>query len=53
MTITEEMGQADQRLALHVLNALPVVKEHVERRPLFNALQPGIEQVVHSVSFCL
>jgi hypothetical protein len=44
------LGGADQRLALHVLNALPptmgipLVPEHIEQRPLYNPLQPGIEQ---------
>ena len=44
-TPTEEMGPPDERLALHVLNCFPIIKEHVERRPLYSMLQPGIEQV--------
>lgn len=37
-------GPVEERLALYVLNRLPVVKEHVETRPLYSPLQPEIEQ---------
>lgn len=40
----KHIGPADQRLALHVLNLFPLVKEHVESRPIYNPLQPNIEQ---------
>ncbi|XP_071169318.1 myoferlin-like isoform X13 [Mytilus edulis] len=37
-------GPIDERLALHVLNTFPIVKEHIESRPLFNPVQPNVEQ---------
>ncbi|XP_059157039.1 myoferlin-like isoform X3 [Physella acuta] len=40
----KHVGPEEQRLALHVLNLFPLVKEHVESRPIFNPLQPNIEQ---------
>lgn len=42
-------GPPKERLACHVLNGLPVVKEHIETRILRNKLQPAFDQV--SASF--
>ncbi|KAK3706775.1 hypothetical protein QZH41_015339 [Actinostola sp. cb2023] len=38
------LGSDDQRLALHALNQLELLPEHVETRALYSSLQPSIEQ---------
>lgn len=38
------MGDPKERLCLHILNLMPIVKEHVETRKLYSPLQPNIEQ---------
>lgn len=45
MVKSPHWGPAKERLALHILNSLPLVKEHVETRTLHNPIQPGMDQV--------
>ncbi|XP_002734885.2 dysferlin-like [Saccoglossus kowalevskii] len=40
----EYQGPSDQRLALYTLHQYPLVREHIETRPLYSPLLPGIEQ---------
>ena len=49
MTLPKEVGDADQRLALAVLNDMNLVPEHVERRSLYNPAYPKIEQVSYGM----
>ncbi|XP_072177496.1 myoferlin-like [Diadema setosum] len=41
---SEHEGPQDQRLALCALRSYPLVREHIETRPIYSPLLPGIEQ---------
>ena len=38
------VGEDEERLALYILHRLRLCPEHIEIRPLFDSLQPFIEQ---------
>ncbi len=42
--LTIHVGEAEERLALYILHTLHLCLEHIETRPIFNSLQPLIEQ---------
>lgn len=42
--LTDDVGEAEERLALYILHRLALCPEHIETRPLYSPLQPSIEQ---------
>ncbi|CAF3639300.1 unnamed protein product [Adineta steineri] len=42
--LTNHVGENEERLALYILHKLCLCPEHIETRPLYNSLQPFIEQ---------
>ncbi|UJR29942.1 hypothetical protein I4U23_017489 [Adineta vaga] len=43
-SLTTHAGEGEERLALYILHKLQLCPEHIETRPLYNSLQPSIEQ---------
>ena len=46
-TLHPDIGPPDQRLALHILHNENLVPEHIEKRTIYNPMQPAISQVHH------
>ncbi|CAF1637643.1 unnamed protein product [Adineta ricciae] len=42
--LSTHVGEDEERLALYILHKLQLCPEHIETRPLYNSLQPLIEQ---------